>query len=222
MALRFPRWSGRAAPDAGETDPTRGDRAADDGLDESSESAERAPTPPRSPFPEGAVPTPPVVVPRWIQLVVLPLALLALWALARAAGTVLLVLLAASTVALVLNPLVKRLVRRGLPRGLAILVLYVGVFAFVGGLGVVLANPVSTQVSRLERDVPQYVSPGQPQPGQPAALAGRPRHQRADSAAGTDRAPDPPAQHPQALERHRVVLPRPAHARSSPPGSTSS
>ncbi len=101
---------------------------------------------------------PPVVVPRWIQLVVLPLALLALWALARAAGTVLLVLLAASTVALVLNPLVKKLVRRGLPRGLAIFVLYVGVFAFVGGLGVVLANPVSTQVSRLERDVPQYVT----------------------------------------------------------------
>jgi predicted PurR-regulated permease PerM len=158
MALRFPRWSGRAAPDAGETDPTRGERAAADGLDESSGSAEQAPTPPRSPLPEGAVPMPPVVVPRWIQLVVLPLALLALWALARAAGTVLLVLLAASTVALVLNPLVKRLVRRGLPRGLAIFVLYVGVFAFVGGLGVVLANPVSTQVSRLERDVPQYVT----------------------------------------------------------------
>ncbi len=101
---------------------------------------------------------PPVVVPRWIQLVVLPLALLALWALARAAGTVLLILLAASTVALILNPLVKVLVRRGLPRGLAIFVLYVGVFAFVGGLGVLLANPVSTQVSRLEHDVPQYVS----------------------------------------------------------------
>ncbi len=100
----------------------------------------------------------PVVVPRWIQLVVVPLALLALWALARAAGTVLLVLLAASTVALILNPLVKVLVRRGLPRGLAIFVLYVGVFAFVGGLGVVLANPVSSQVSSLERDVPKYVN----------------------------------------------------------------
>ena len=33
-----------------------------------------------------AAPVPPVVVPRWVQLVLLPLALLGLWALARAAG----------------------------------------------------------------------------------------------------------------------------------------
>src|SRR5438552_3847332 len=51
----------------------------------------------------------PVVVPRWIQLVVLPIGLLGLWALARAAGPVLLILIAASTIALILNPLVKRL-----------------------------------------------------------------------------------------------------------------
>jgi predicted PurR-regulated permease PerM len=113
---------------------------------------------PRSPLtPPPAVPIAPVVVPRWIQLVALPLALLALWALARAAGNVLLILLAASTIALILNPLVKMLVRRGLPRGLSIFVLYVGVFAFLGGLGVVLANPLSTQISHLERNVPHYI-----------------------------------------------------------------
>jgi hypothetical protein len=49
---------------------------------------------------------PPVVVPRWVQLVLLPIALLALWALARAAGTVLLVLVIAGVIALILNPLV--------------------------------------------------------------------------------------------------------------------
>jgi len=89
--------------------------------------------------------------------VVLPLALLALWALARAAGTVLLILLAASTVALIINPLVRKLVRRGIPRGLAIFLLYLAVFAFVAGLGVVLANPISTQVNHLQRDVPHFV-----------------------------------------------------------------
>jgi predicted PurR-regulated permease PerM len=99
----------------------------------------------------------PVVVPRWIQLVVLPLSILALWALARAAGTVLLILLAASTIALILNPLVRKLVNRGVPRGIAIFLLYLAVFAFVAGLGVLLANPVSTQVGRFERDVPHYV-----------------------------------------------------------------
>jgi predicted PurR-regulated permease PerM len=88
----------------------------------------------------------------------LPLGLLAVWALARAAGSVLLILLAASTIALILNPPVRMLVQRGLPRGLAILTLYVGVFAFIGGCGVLLANPISAQVSHLERDVPHFIS----------------------------------------------------------------
>jgi predicted PurR-regulated permease PerM len=110
------------------------------------------------PLAQHGVPVSPVVVPRWIQLVVLPLALLALWALARAAGTVLLILLAASTVALILNPLVRKLVHRRIPRGVAIFLVYLGFFAFVVGVGVILANPLSTQVSHLERDVPQYIN----------------------------------------------------------------
>jgi predicted PurR-regulated permease PerM len=104
-----------------------------------------------------AAPVAPVVVPRWIQLVVLPIALLGLWALARAAGTVLLVLLVASTVALILNPLVKTLERRRVPRGLAILLIYLGGFAALAGVGVLLSDPISTQVSRLERDVPHFI-----------------------------------------------------------------
>ncbi len=155
MALRFPRRSGGAAPGARDTEPMAGAHDLADGL------ARRADSPlsaPESPLPRGAVPVAPVVVPRWIQLVMLPLSLLALWALARAAGTVLLILLAASTIALILNPPVRLLVQRGLPRGLAILVLYVCVFAFIGGLGVLLANPVSAQVSHLERDVPQFTA----------------------------------------------------------------
>src|SRR5437870_5324333 len=87
-------------------------------------------------------PVAPVVVPRWIQLVLLPIALLALWALARAAGPVLLILLAASTTALILNPLLKMLQRRGTPRGLAILVVYLAFFAALGGLGVLLSDPL--------------------------------------------------------------------------------
>jgi predicted PurR-regulated permease PerM len=159
MALRFPRRWGGEAPDPDDIETTGGAAERAPAPDEAEARAgEALPHPaPGSPLPNAAVPVAPVVVPRWIQLVVLPLGLLALWALARAAGTVLLILLAASTVALILNPLVKMLVRRGLPRGLAIFVLYVAVFAFVGGLGVLLANPVSTQVSHLERDVPHFV-----------------------------------------------------------------
>jgi predicted PurR-regulated permease PerM len=109
------------------------------------------------PAPVSGAPVVPVVVPRWVQLVVLPIALLGLWALARAAGPVLLVLLAASTVALLLNPLVKMLERRGVRRGLAILAVYLGGFATLGGVGVLLSNPISTQINRFAHDVPHFV-----------------------------------------------------------------
>jgi predicted PurR-regulated permease PerM len=102
-------------------------------------------------------PVPPVIVPRWVQLVLLPIALLGLWALARASGPVLLILIAASTAALILNPLVKLLQRRRVPRGLAILAVYLAGFAALGGVGVVLANPIGTQVSHFERDVPHLI-----------------------------------------------------------------
>jgi predicted PurR-regulated permease PerM len=107
--------------------------------------------------PEGRLPVAPVVVPRWIQLVVLPLALLGLWALARASGTVLLVLVIASVIALILNPLVKMLERLGLPRGLAILAVYLGGVAILAGVGVLLSEPVSTQVGNFSKDVPSIL-----------------------------------------------------------------
>jgi Predicted permease len=103
------------------------------------------------------VPVAPVVVPRWIQLVLLPLGLLGLWALARAAGTVLLILIVASIVALLFNPLVKKLERVGLPRGLAILAVYLSGFAILAGVAVLLSNPISTQISHFQRNVPHLV-----------------------------------------------------------------
>jgi predicted PurR-regulated permease PerM len=102
-------------------------------------------------------PVAPVVVPRWVQIAVLPVSLLGLWALARAAGSVLLVLIVASLVALILTPTVH-LLQRVMPRGLAILLVYTACFAFVAGIGLLLASPVTTQVSRLQHNVPQIVA----------------------------------------------------------------
>jgi len=107
-------------------------------------------------LPSASRPVAPAVVPRWVQMVLLPVALLGLWALARASGTVLLILIIASVIALILNPLVK-VMERGMPRGLAILILYVGSFAAVGGIGVLLSSPISTQVGRFSNDVPTFV-----------------------------------------------------------------
>ncbi|HEY1509833.1 MAG TPA: AI-2E family transporter [Solirubrobacteraceae bacterium] len=115
------------------------------------------PAPVSAPATAGPPAAPPMLVPRWIQLVVLPLALLGIWALARAAGPVLLILVAASTGALILNPLVKRMQRARIHRGLAIFLIYVAMFAALIGIGVLLADPISTQVNRFARDVPTFV-----------------------------------------------------------------
>jgi predicted PurR-regulated permease PerM len=98
-------------------------------------------------------PVAPVVVPRWVQMVMLPLGLLALWALARAAGNILLVLIVAAIVALMLAPLVRRL-ERHMPRGLAIAIVYVGFFLFVAVVGFLLANPVASQITTFEHNLP--------------------------------------------------------------------
>jgi len=99
-----------------------------------------------------------VVVPRWIQLVALPLAFLVLWAMARAAGQVLLLFIVAGVLALILNPLVSGLQRRArLPRGFAVAGVYLGLFAVTLVVGFLLANPVSDQARQFGNDVPGIV-----------------------------------------------------------------
>jgi predicted PurR-regulated permease PerM len=100
---------------------------------------------------------PRVIVPRWVQLVLLPISLLALWALARAAGKVLLIFIVAAVIALILNPAVSFLQRRGLHRGLAVLSVYLAFFVSVAGIGLLLANPISNQVRSFTHDVPSIV-----------------------------------------------------------------
>ena len=71
-----------------------------------------------SPPPAGGVApyVAPVVVPRWVQLVLLPLSIIALYIVARAAGTVLLIFVVAAVIALILNPVVSFVQRGSIPR----------------------------------------------------------------------------------------------------------
>lgn len=110
--------------------------------------------------PETAAAEPPrVLVPRWVQLVLLPLALLALWALARAAGKVLLIFVVAALIALILNPLVSFLQwRTRLPRGLAVLAVYLAFFMMLAGVGFLLANPIANQVRTFTHNLPHIVN----------------------------------------------------------------
>jgi predicted PurR-regulated permease PerM len=96
----------------------------------------------------------PAVVPRWIQLVALPLLLLMGYAIVKAAGTVVLLFVTAAVIALILNPLVAGLQRFRLPRGVAIVCVYLGFVAALAAAGVLLANPISDQVTTLRDDIP--------------------------------------------------------------------
>jgi putative heme transporter len=99
----------------------------------------------------------PVVVPRWIQLVVLPLAILGAWALLRAAGPITLLFVVAALIALLLNPFVAFLQRQRVPRGLAVLVVYAVLIVGLVGLGVALAGPIGDQASTFGSNVPGIV-----------------------------------------------------------------
>jgi predicted PurR-regulated permease PerM len=107
--------------------------------------------------PPAADEPPRVVVPRWVQLVLLPIAILAAWAVARAAGKVLLLFIVAGLIALILNPAVAFLQRSRLPRGLAVLAVYLAFFLTLAGIGFLLSNPISAQVRTFSNNLPHIV-----------------------------------------------------------------
>ena len=62
----------------------------------------------------------------------------------------------ASLVALILAPLV-RLLSRPLPRGLAILIVYLGGLAVLAGIGFLLVSPVSAQITKFQHNLPGII-----------------------------------------------------------------
>ena len=98
----------------------------------------------------------PVVVPRWIQLVLLPLALIGLFEICRAAGSIFVILVAACVIAMILNPLTKRF-QRLVPRGMAIIASYLTVaLCFLLVIGVLL-EPVAHEISHVSGNLPSFV-----------------------------------------------------------------
>jgi len=98
-----------------------------------------------------------VPVPRWVQLVALPLAVLFIWAILRSAGPVLLLFIIGALVALLLNPFVMVLRRAGVPRGVAVLLVMLGVVSVVVVIGFALSNPIADQVTTFRDNVPEYI-----------------------------------------------------------------
>jgi predicted PurR-regulated permease PerM len=98
------------------------------------------------------------VVPRWVQLVLLPIGLLAAWVLIKAAGKVVVMFIVAAIIALMLNPLVNALQRAHVRRGLAVAAVYLGFFLAVVAIGYLLAHPIANQAQRFAHSVPRIVN----------------------------------------------------------------
>jgi predicted PurR-regulated permease PerM len=95
-----------------------------------------------------------IVIPRWIQLVGLPIALVAAWLLLSAVSHVVLLFLVAALIAILLEPLVRALHRVWIPRGLSIAIVYLSFAAamvvVVAALGVVVVDRTEAAANRID------------------------------------------------------------------------
>jgi predicted PurR-regulated permease PerM len=112
---------------------------------------------------------PTIQVPRWIQLVVLPVVLVLAFLLARPLGHVLFLFLTASVIAFMLNPLVRDLTRIRLPRGLAVAVVYTVFVAAVAALFVAVGIVAFDQARNAAERIDEYVTEERSDTGSTAA-----------------------------------------------------
>jgi predicted PurR-regulated permease PerM len=97
---------------------------------------------------------PRIAIPRWAQLVLLPLLLLLAWTVAGAVRHVIFLFLVALLIALLLNPLVRGLGRVWLPRGPAVALVYLAFAAVVAlailGLATVVVQQTRSAAHRVD------------------------------------------------------------------------
>jgi predicted PurR-regulated permease PerM len=114
---------------------------------------------------------PTIQIPRWIQLVGLPVLLVLAFLMARTLGHVLFLFLTASVIAFMLNPLVRDLTRLRLPRSLSVMIVYLifaaAVVALLIAIGVVAFDQARNAAGRID----DYVTTTDPVTGQTAAEA---------------------------------------------------
>jgi predicted PurR-regulated permease PerM len=105
-----------------------------------------------------------IEIPRWQQLVGLPLLLVLAWVLAGAVRHVVFLFLVALLIALLLNPLVRGLGRVWIPRGLGVAIVYLTFAAAVALAVIALATVVVQQTRHASHRVDNYftVASGHP------------------------------------------------------------
>jgi len=95
-----------------------------------------------------------IEIPRWIQLVGLPLMLILTWVIAGAVRHAVFLFLVALLIALLLSPLVSAVAALRVPRGFAVAIVYLifalAVIAAIGAVGTVVVNETKTAAKRVD------------------------------------------------------------------------
>jgi predicted PurR-regulated permease PerM len=116
-----------------------------------------------------AGPGPTIQIPRWIQLVGLPVLAVLAFLLAETLGHVLFLFLTAAVIALTLNPLVRDLTKLRVPRGLAVAIVYLIFAAAVAALLIAVGAVAVDQTKHAANRIDDYVTNVNPSTGQTAA-----------------------------------------------------
>jgi predicted PurR-regulated permease PerM len=103
-------------------------------------------------------------IPRWIQLVGLPVLLLIGWTVAGAIRHVVFIFLVAALLALLLNPIVRAVGRRWIARGFAVAIVYVSFAALIILLIAAIATAVVSQTRSAANRVDDYFTAETGQP----------------------------------------------------------
>jgi predicted PurR-regulated permease PerM len=97
---------------------------------------------------------PTIIIPRWIQLVGLPLLALLVWFMAGKVAHAVFIFLVAALIALLLDPLVRALNKLWIPRGFAIAIVYLSFAAaltvVIAAIGIVVVDQSQSAADRIE------------------------------------------------------------------------
>ena len=117
--------------------------------------AER-PTPHDTDEPEAWGPWPPLVY--WVKVTLIVVVTLAVLAGARSVANILILVVIAMVLAVGFDPLVQRLVARGLSRPAAVSILVASLIAIGVAFGLLIVPPLVSQASHLADDIPTYAA----------------------------------------------------------------
>jgi predicted PurR-regulated permease PerM len=115
------------------------------------------------------VPAARIVIPRWIQLVGLPILLLLIWSVAGVVRHAVFLFLVASIVALLLNPLVRVFTSLRIPRGFGVAIVYLSFATILVVASVAVATVVVDQTRSASDRIDTYLTKENGQTGETEA-----------------------------------------------------